>query len=93
MKTTHETKQERTNDSITRKFQVRYQLGGRGSEHVKLSAAIRAMAKAERAARRGGDIQGVYIEVNEYRNGAYYGPGALTDSEALMILHGDVIRS
>ena len=65
----------------TRKFQVRFQLGGYGSEHNKLSAAIRAMEKSDRAARLGGDCQCVYIQVNEYRNGRFYGHGELTDSE------------
>ena len=74
-----------TTDTITRKFQVRFQLGGYGSEHNKLSAAIRAVEKAERAARRGGDCQGVYIQVNEYRDGSFYGQGELTDSESMDI--------
>lgn len=74
-----------TEPTITRKFQVRYQLGGYGSEHVKLSAAIRAMEAAERRARRGGDIQGIYIQVNEYRAGSFYGHGELTDAEQMEI--------
>lgn len=74
-----------TESMITRKFQVRFQLGGYGSEHVKLSAAIRAMEAAKRCARRGGDCQGVYIQVNEYRNGSFYGHGELTDAESMEI--------
>lgn len=72
-------------NTLIRKFQVRFQLGGYGSEHNKLSAAIRAMEKAERTARRGGDCQGVYIQVNEYRGGSFYGQGELTESEASLI--------
>ena len=66
-----------TKSTITRKFQIRDQLGGYGSEHVKLSAAIRAMEAAKRHARRGGDCQSIYIQVNEYRNGSLYGLGDL----------------
>jgi len=71
--------------TTTRKFQVRLALGGYGSEHRTLPAAIRAMEKAERAARRGGDRQGFYIQVNEYRAGSFYGHGELTDAESTQI--------
>lgn len=68
-------------DTITRKFQVRFHLGGYGSEHIKLSAAIRAMKKAIARGRRSGDRQGVSIQVNEYRDGRFYGTGEMTPEE------------
>ena len=71
-----------TTKNITRKFQVRFQLGGYGTEHNKLSAAITAMDKAARRASRSGDIQGISIQVNEYRDGSFYGHGELTEDEA-----------
>jgi hypothetical protein len=71
-----------TTDTITRKFQVRFQLGGYGTEHNKLIAAITAMDKAARRACRSGDSQGISIRVNEYRDGSFYGHGELTEDEA-----------
>jgi hypothetical protein len=85
LQTTNHHKTMTTTDTITRKFQVRFQLGGYGSEHSKLSAAIRAMQAAERRARRGGDCQGIYIQVNEYRDGRFYGHGELTETESMEI--------
>ncbi len=70
-----------TTDSITRKFQVRFQLGGYGTEHTKLIAAIRAMEKAIARNRRTGDSQGVSIQVNEYKGGSFYGIGEMTETE------------
>ena len=73
------------NDKITRKFQVSYQLGGQGSEHTKLSAAINALNKASKAAARSGDSQGLSIKVNEYQDGKYYGDGELTQDEEMEV--------
>lgn len=74
-----------TTANIARKFQVSYQLGGRGTEHVKLSAAIRAMQAASSRSRKSGDRQGITIQVNEYVDGRFYGHGELTDAEAMEI--------
>lgn len=71
-----------TTDTITRKFTVAYQLGGRGTTHSKFSAALNALAKAQRSARRGGDCQGISIEVTEYKDGRIWGSGELTEDEA-----------
>jgi len=71
-----------TTDSITRKFSIAYQLGGRGTTHSKFSAALNALAKAQRSARRGGDCQGISIEVTEYKDGSLWGTGELTEDEA-----------
>jgi hypothetical protein len=70
-----------TTATITRKFQIRFQLGGSGSEHIKLSAAIRAMKKAIARNRRSGDRQAVSIQVNEYQGGSFYGVGEMTETE------------
>jgi len=53
---------------MTRKdiYQISYQLGGTGSTHRKLSAAIRAMHQAQRRADRGGDEQGIGITAITY---------------------------
>jgi len=71
-----------TTDTITRKFTVAYQLGGCGTTHSKFSAALNALDKAQRSARRSGDCQGVSIEVTEYQDGRVYGAGELTEDEA-----------
>lgn len=71
-----------TTDSITRKFTIAYQLGGRGTTHSKFSAALNALAKAQRSARRGGDCQGISIAVTEYKDGLIWGSGALTEDES-----------
>ena len=70
---------------ITRKFLISYALGGVGSSHRKLSAAIRAMQSAQRAACKGGDCQSIFIKVTEYKDGQVYGAGNLTDSEHQLI--------
>lgn len=75
-----------TEDTITRKFAVAYQLGGRGTTHGKFSAALNALAKARRSAHRGGDCQGVGIEVTEHKaDGSLWGVGELTEEEANQI--------
>lgn len=72
-----------TNDTITRKFTIAYQLGGRGTTHSKFSAALNALGKAQRSARRGGDCQGISIEVTEYKaDGSLWGAGELTEDES-----------
>jgi putative IMPACT (imprinted ancient) family translation regulator len=74
-----------SSENITRKFTVAYQLGSRGSTHNKLSAAIRAMLNARASARRSGDIQGITIEVTEYKDGKLWGTGELTEAESAEI--------
>jgi hypothetical protein len=71
-----------TTETLTRKYTVAYQLGGRGTTHNKISAALNAVAKARRAAKRGGDLQGVRIEVTEYKDGRLWGAGELTEEES-----------
>jgi len=76
-------KHKMTTETLTRKFTVAYQLGGRGTTHNKFSAALNAVAKARRAAKRGGDLQGIGIEVSEYKaDGSLWGTGSLTEDEA-----------
>lgn len=69
-------------DTITRKFAIAYQLGGRGTTHSKFSAALNALGKAQRSARHSGDRQGISIEVTEYKaDGILWGAGELTEDE------------
>lgn len=65
-----------------RGYKVRYQLGGIGpTMHRTISGAVRAMESAQRAAKRGGDCQGIYIQAYEMGHGGYYIEAAMTDAE------------
>ena len=68
-------------ESIAREYTVAYQLGAKGSSHRSFAAACKALAKASAAARKGGDRQGITIEVTEYKAGKLWGAGELTDDE------------
>ena len=69
-----------------RGYKVQYQLGGASrTMHRSLSAAIRSLKSAQRAASRGGDLQGIYIQAYEMGERGYYVETAMTDAEMAQI--------
>jgi len=59
---------------MTIRYQIAYQLGGSGSQHRKLTAAVRAASAAATRCRRSGDHQGIRIvalEKHETRSGGW----------------------
>lgn len=48
------------------KYQIAFELGGRGSTHRRLTAAIKAARQAVNRCRRNGDAQGVRIIAIDY---------------------------
>lgn len=69
-----------------RGYKVQYQLGGVGrTMHRTISGAVRALESAQRAAKRGGDCQGIYIQAYEMGQGGYYIETAMTDAEMAQI--------
>lgn len=75
-----------TTSKSKRGYKVQYQLGGASrTMHRSLSAAIRSLESAQRAARRGGDLQGIYIQAYELGDSGYYVETAMTDAEMAQI--------
>lgn len=72
--------------SSKRGYKVQYQLGGKGQTmHRTISGAVRAMESAQRAAKRGGDEQGIYIQAYELGSSGHYVESAMTDAELAQI--------
>lgn len=65
--------------SIKRTYTIAFQLGARGSTHRTFGAAIKALSRVRKTARKAGDKQAIYLEVNG-------GDGLLTDDEAAQLM-------
>ena len=69
---------------MSTKYQIAYQLGGRGSTHRSITGAARALKRARAAARRGGDCQGIGVRAIDYTAGDPWGVDrALTEDERI----------